>query len=50
MRVLKVCIAALLLAVPAAAQEPATRGLLRVSVTASPSELPLPYAVLSIAS
>lgn len=48
MRVLIAC-CALLMAVPAMAQEPAARGVLRVSVTASPSEVPLPYAVLSIA-
>ncbi len=48
MRVLIAC-CALLMAVPAVAQEPAARGVLRVSVTASPSEVPLPYAVLSIA-
>jgi len=47
MRVLMVCVA-LLIAIPGAAQEPAARGLLRVSVTAASSEVPLPYAVLSI--
>jgi hypothetical protein len=48
MRVLIVCVA-LVIAARAAAQEPATRGVLRVSVTAASSEVPLPYAVLSIA-
>lgn len=46
---LRIAGCALLMAVPCAAQDPAARGVLRVSVTASPSEVPLPYAVLSIA-